>query len=789
MRAMGGAGILATPGHGVPGGARIRRDPLLWALLAYVAVVALWFLAVDASFPVRVRVFWVVQVPLDLALSVGAWRIARVTDGVVRRFWRVLSGSALLWTTGDGIQAGVVLLRPGEGGVNGVPVQAGLFTVGAAALVVVMLAHPAPARSVRQRLAYWLDAWTILVGGVVLAWCFAIHPNALSVPGLVVSLAGTGVLLTSVFAAIKTALSCTAPLTRRAAAPMVLATVVQGVGLFVVPAEGAEPVHPLLLMWRVLPSVLLVVGPRVQELDMLRDPEALAPRPAKPYSLLPYVSIVTTLSLLLGVIPGGVDLRLWGVAIGTVVVTLLVVARQLLVFRDNASLIRRLDRTLVELRQHQHRLREQASVDGLTGLANRTAFGEAVTAALDDAAPGHEVTLLLIDLDDFKGVNDSLGHFVGDALLASVGDVLRTCGPGTTVVARLGGDEFAVLLRDVSAEEAERVASGILTALTRPLHAHGHVLTIRASIGLARAAPGGSLDALLRDADIAMYEAKDQGKGRLVRFTPTLGMRIQLAAQLTAELQDALALGQLSLQYQPIVRLADGRLTGVEALLRWRHPARGMVPPGEFVPVAERSGLIVVIGRWVLHEACRQLGDWRRTHPEAATLHVNVNVAGRQLRDPDFLGDVTTALADSRLPPGRLTVEVTETAALEDETALSALHGLRDLGVQVALDDFGTAASSLGLLLTCPVNTLKLDRSFVESVTTVRRQAAVATAVIEMANALGFRAVAEGVETSEQATLLGGLGYEFAQGFLFSRPLPPQDVVPWLGDRRTTVGR
>jgi len=300
---------------------------------------------------------------------------------------------------------------------------------------------------------------------------------------------------------------------------------------------------------------------------------------------------------------------------------------------------------------------------------------------------------------------------------------------------------------------------------------------VHASVGAARAGPGDDLDALLRDADIALYEGKDRGKGTVVWYAPEMRTRLVETAELGARLRDGIGAGELRLVYQPIVGMDDGRIVGTEALVRWFLPDGTMVSPAQFIPVAERTGLVVPLGRWVLREACRQAAAWADEHGATAPVSMNVNVAGRQLQEPGFVDEVAAALTDAGLPAERLTIEVTETAALNGREVLATLHELRALGVRLALDDFGTAASSLGLLLTCPVTSLKLDRSFVESITTVTRQAAVATAVIQIAQALDLDVVAEGIETPEQAALLRRLGYRRAQGFLYHRPQPPEKLA------------
>ncbi|MFB9358445.1 putative bifunctional diguanylate cyclase/phosphodiesterase, partial [Actinoplanes nipponensis] len=492
--------------------------------------------------------------------------------------------------------------------------------------------------------------------------------------------------------------------------------------------------------------------------------------------------IAVTFVIFFAMLPEHVSSQLWGATAGVVVITCLVAGRQLVAFQDNMVLIGRLDVVLDELRDREVLLREQASFDGLTKLANRTHFSAEASRALAAVRAPGELAMLLIDLDDFKTINDTMGHAAGDTLLVSVAERLaRAVRPGD-VVSRLGGDEFAVLLHVTATDTAERAAANILRLLAEPMEIRHHTVATRASIGIAAAAAGDEPSALLSNADIAMYEAKRRGKSTWVVYTGEMGARIGSEAELISQLARALDAGEFRLVYQPIVRLDDLRLTGVEALVRWHHPARGLVSPVEFIPLAERTGQIVPIGAWVLREACRQAADWRRRHPGAEHLTVGVNVAGRQLRTAGFVDEVARVLATTGLPASCLSIEVTETAVLDDEESNEAMRGLRALGVKLALDDFGTAASSLGLLLTCPVTTLKLDRSFVESIVTVGRQAAVATAVSQMANALEFASVAEGIETEEQRDLLRSLGYQYGQGYLFSRPVAAAEMDRlWAG--------
>jgi diguanylate cyclase (GGDEF)-like protein len=475
-------------------------------------------------------------------------------------------------------------------------------------------------------------------------------------------------------------------------------------------------------------------------------------------------------------LPSDAGIQIWGIAAGTVGTMSLVVARQLLAFR--------------ELREHEGRLVEQASHDALTRLLNRAGLAESGALALAGGAPTRSVALLMIDLDDFKTINDTLGHPAGDALLVAVATRLRGAVPPGDVVARLGGDEFAVLLHRVGGPaDVDSVARRILDDVCTPVVVGEQTLLVRASIGAAVAEPGDDLDSLLRNADIALYEGKDRGKGTVVRYAPEMRARLIETAELGAKLRDGIGAGEMRLVYQPIVQMDDGRVVGTEALVRWFRPDGAMVSPGEFIPVAERTGLVVPLGRWVLQEACRQATAWLRLYGDAAPASMNVNVAGRQLQEPGFVDEVAAALAAADLPAGRLTIEVTETATLAGKEVLTTLHELRALGVRLALDDFGTAASSLGLLLTCPVTSLKLDRSFVESITTVNRQVAVATAVVQIAQALDLDVVAEGIETPEQAALLRRLGYRRAQGFLYHRPQPPNELSKLWAEREASQVR
>jgi diguanylate cyclase (GGDEF)-like protein len=424
-----------------------------------------------------------------------------------------------------------------------------------------------------------------------------------------------------------------------------------------------------------------------------------------------------------------------------------------------------------QVQSQARQLGDLAMRDELTGLANRRRFEEALREALATGSP----QVALLDLTDFKNVNDRFGHVVGDRLLIAVAQRLAEHLRDDDVVARMGGDEFAVLVPDAPPAAAGSIMERLGSALRLPFEAGGADLLVTASIGFADAEGTDDPVEMLRRADVAMYAAKDNpGKAR--RYTPDLDVAAGEQARLGAELRVALDTGQFRLVYQPIVDLPAGTVFGVEALIRWEHPERGFVSPADFIPVAEDNGLIVELGAWVLRTACEQAVAWRDELGEDAPRRFTVNVSARQLAEPGFADLVETVLAETGLPAAVLVVEVTETAVFGGGPAVRALRDLDALGVRIALDDFGTGHSSLTLLQTVPVHVLKVDKSFVDNITMAGRHAVIATALIQVADGLGLSAVAEGVETAEQAAELYRMGYRWAQGYHFGRPMPPAGI-------------
>ena len=425
-----------------------------------------------------------------------------------------------------------------------------------------------------------------------------------------------------------------------------------------------------------------------------------------------------------------------------------------------------------QVQDQADQLEDLAMADHLTGLANRRRLEQ----ALRDGLAAGPTQVALLDLDDFKEVNDALGHAVGDRLLVAVGRrLLDAAGPGT-LVARMGGDEFAVLLTGATAAEADDLVTRLARSLREPVPADGHDLLVGVSIGQADGTGTDDPVEVLRRADVAMYAAKASGDVHR-RHNAALDDSADEQARIGAELRTALDTGQFRMVYQPIVELPHGRLRAVEALVRWDHPERGLVPPDRFIPAAEHNGLIIELGEWILRTACGQAVEWLADWGPRAPERISVNVSARQLARPGFAAVVARALADTGLPVGRLTIEVTETAVFGGGQAVQTLNELHDLGVRIALDDFGTGHSSLGLLQTVPVDVLKVDKSFVDNITMAGRHAVIATALIRVSEGLGLTAVAEGVETAEQAAELHRLGYQLAQGYHFGKPAAQPDFA------------
>ncbi|MEX2275219.1 MAG: EAL domain-containing protein [Actinomycetota bacterium] len=446
-------------------------------------------------------------------------------------------------------------------------------------------------------------------------------------------------------------------------------------------------------------------------------------------------------------------------------------------------------RDITERKTFEEQLSHQAFHDSITGLANRALFRDRVLHALERQERDHRpVAVLFMDLDDFKTINDSMGHAAGDELLRGVGDRVRDALRASDTAARLGGDEFGVLLEEGGdGLHAAEVAQRILEDLHAPFAIDDKEVFARASIGIAitdgdHAGEEGA-EELLRNADVAMYMAKERGKGRYQVFESAMHDTALKRLELKADLQRALEHDEFILHFQPVIELESGSVSGVEALVRWQHPVRGLVPPLEFIPLAEETGLIAPLGRWVLREACLTAKALQET--VAPSLHIAVNLSARQLQRAEIIDEVRQVLDETMLDPGKLILEITETVMMQDmELSISRLTQLKELGVQLAIDDFGTGYSSLNYVRRFPVDILKVDKSFIDGVGDGGESSALTAAVIELAGILNLKPVAEGIERADQLERLLELNCDLGQGFLFAKPLPPDELRTLLAERQ-----
>ncbi|HYF15744.1 MAG TPA: EAL domain-containing protein [Phycisphaerales bacterium] len=429
--------------------------------------------------------------------------------------------------------------------------------------------------------------------------------------------------------------------------------------------------------------------------------------------------------------------------------------------------------------------------DKLTGLPNRAQIKDRLSKAIERTKErGGSYAVFFLDFDRFKIVNDSLGHDAGDQLLMQIAERLTACADAETqagceemVAARLGGDEFVILARSGAADPgAVRIGESLLRRLKEPYFVKGYNLTSSASIGITTSDHAyESPDDVIRDADTAMYHAKASGKARYVIFDQRMHAELKQRLEFETELAGVTERGEFALHYQPIVCLATGQLRGFEALARWNHPTRGLIPPDKFIHVAEETGSIIPIGNWVLHEACRQLNAWKAQFPTRRGLVVSVNVSAKQLASPSIVRQVEQAIRENNVERGQLVIEVTESAIIEDPTLSSEiLNQIKQLGVGISMDDFGTGYTSLSHLHRLPLSCLKIDRSFMKSVSERRDYAAVVHAIVNLAQNLNITVVAEGVETSDQLVMLQSIGCDWAQGYLFGRPVDAATAAEFI---------
>jgi diguanylate cyclase (GGDEF)-like protein len=749
-------------------------------VLVYAAIQLWW----PGTSEARHTVASVYYLPIYLVASVLSWRASRhdVLDGPTRRAWRLLALAGVFSWVGDCSWAFFELVRHTES----TPIWVDALSLAAfPCWVAALLSFSAAPRANEERAKFWLDVATVLVGGSMLSYYIVLRPTWIAsaqgdLRGLVVSLAFPSADLVVLFAV--AAMLIRVPVaSTRLALKLLVGSCVLGFAADLIYAHlwlsgtyhTGDPVDTLWLVQ----GTLFALAARVQWVVADRNaPESAADEGrAFRISLLPYASVVAGFGLLVAASRPFWNERtqLGGVLLGALTLTALVVARQVVAARDNSRLMR--DRVT------------QALHDALTGLANRTLLLDRIAHAQVRGrrhANGPQ-TLLFLDLDNFKTINDSLGHGAGDALLVEAGRRLLACVRASDTVARLGGDEFAIFVEDPPDDAGcTGVAERIIAALHRPFVIGRREVFVGTSVGIASLMDGEGADDLLRNADVAMYMAKTRGKGRYERFVPEMHAVALERVELETDLRYAIDHGELLLHYQPIVILESGEITGLEALARWQHPRRGLLMPAQFIPLAERTGIIIPLGAWVLREACMRAEAWRRRRGADAPLSLTVNLSGRQLQSPQLVGDVRRALEESGMPAHALVLELTESMLTEEtETVLATLQQLKAVGVRLAIDDFGTGYSSLSYLRQFPIDILKIAKPFVDDIMTEHgdgQSPSLAQAVITLGTTLAVRTIAEGIEQPEQLKRVRALGCDLGQGFHFSRPVPPSGVEALL---------
>ncbi|MFI7602013.1 putative bifunctional diguanylate cyclase/phosphodiesterase [Actinoplanes sp. NPDC049681] len=746
------------------------------AALGAVVWVLVWLVMRDADDSMRAGY---AAGPVAMAAAYLACRrigVMIVVARPIRGFWRLFSHAALCVGIGAALMVALSNNRPGIS-----PLVAGPVLIGVVLLMLAFLHLPREKRSLQRWAQLFLDGATVAVAGALIFSYVIVElapPATDRVTQQGAAVVGVGGLIALVV--IGRAAMSPASVVDSVALRIVTVAPLTGVVVAVLLIAGGEAGRLWLSVLAVpVVGAAMTLAAHRQQLVLARPAAARPPGGRNIYNALPLAAVIATAALVISVSARQLDADQRVVIIGAVLIAAFVVARQLLGLRAN-------EKMLAGIRRQQAELEHLAMHDPLTGLANRARFGVVLSERLAAHLPA---TALLIDIDDFKMVNDTMGHAVGDQLLHEVAQRLRHHSAVTHLPARLGGDEFTVLLDTEDPVQAEAAAARILAALAVPLKVGEHQLLAHASIGVALAGPGDSADEVLRNADIAMYAAKAAGKASWARFEPRMRHEVVNHARLGSELHNAIIRHELYLEYQPVFDITTGRMAGAEALVRWQHPVRGTVPPADFIPVAERSGLIVPLGAWVLREACEQLARWHAEHGPAAIPSINVNVAARQLREPGFVDDVAAVLSDTRLGPANLVLEVTETSVLDGRQVRDTLQALHEMGVRLALDDFGTGQSSLSLLRAFPVDVLKLDKSFVDGICEGedRGRLAVAAAVAQLTEYLDLYAVAEGIESAEQMERLRRMGYRLGQGYHLAKPLPPAEMAALMVRTATAV--
>ncbi|MFG1608771.1 putative bifunctional diguanylate cyclase/phosphodiesterase [Actinoplanes sp. NPDC049265] len=693
---------------------------------------------------------------LDLLGAVVSLLAAR--DSVHRRAWQLAAAARFSSGVADLLLA-----------INPVPGPPGWWVGAAAAmltyplLALAAVSFPAAHLMDRQRWALTGEAVAVLGCGFMFVWHFTLQPHLEAGVTAQTALMKVGFPIGDLLLLI----GISAYLLRGGVRESSLSSslLVAGMGGYLVSDsifnaigdDGNYATGPLLATLTFVGALLLMTVAAVLENSATRRSSGDVPLTGALLSpwlaYFPYAAVGAGLVLMITVTLEGENLLKWGgMVLGLVVMAGGVAVRQLVSMRDS---------------------RQSQITDHLTGLANRVGLQQVLDRCL---RRGEHVAVLAIDLDGFKSVNDTYGHFAGDLVLMEFAQVLRGSVRAGDLAARVGGDEFLVLARDLGRpEDARAIADRIQSAAhARPVRVGADTIVHRCSIGVAVDAPDDSGDLVLRHSDMAMYHAKRAGNHGVAVYHPGMIDRRGDDTTLSNDLENAVASGQLRVLFQPMIDLASGRPVGAEALVRWHHPTRGLVSPLDFIPLAERTGTINGIGRYVLEQACREVRAWQQTTPH---LYASVNLSPRQLQDSALVGDVLGVLERTGLAPKDLVLEITESAIIDERVAIPALTELRAHGVRVAIDDFGTGYSSLQYLARLPVDILKIDRSFVAELDGTSQGSAITEAVIRLSQVLHLTTVAEGIETSAQAAELAMLGCDIGQGYLFAKPVSATEAA------------
>ena len=880
--------------------------------VVYAAAYLVWERSDWGSPTVRDLLGNIAFMPLNLAVLALYFLAARspVLDPGVRRALRFLALGSTLVFTGNAISTWY-LMGLGE---NPPVTWADPFYLGdSLCTLAALLSFPLARRTRMERWKFVLDAAMVLVGGAVAIWFWSVRPAAEGDSSVAVTILAYAYPLASLLLL----LGITTVLLRRPVDGNRLAfgMLVTGVTVsivadlvftYIVRETGGRSASWIDSAYLVTYILLIAGAERYYRHPKARLEGAAMPRTrSQPVSPLPYVAVAATYGLLLLTVVSPWTDPVSGVAVGALLVTALVVARQVITVRENVRLLadtaarqnearfrslvqhssdvimvtrpngtmrfvspsasrvfgyepaallgrplatllhpadrdratqlfaevvagpgvigpvewrfRQADgswlhaeilatnllgdptvrgivlntRDVSERKRLEEQLTHQAFHDPLTGLANRALFRDRVSHALALAQrQGHPITVLFLDLDDFKRVNDSLGHAEGDRLLIAAAERFESCARAADTVSRLGGDEFAILIEHVAGSDGRpELLQRLEEAMTYPFALSGNQVQVSASIGVATASPGDTADDLLRNADVAMYAAKRRGKGRSETYELRMYADVRERLEMEAALRTALETNQLSLHFQPIVSLKTGALYGVEALVRWDHPTRGHLLPQSFITLAEETGLIVPLGAWVLTEACRQVQEWRALFPETP-LCVSVNISGRQLQAGGVTGALREALAATGASADGVVLEITESVLMQQtDTVQERLWELKSLGVRLAIDDFGTGYSSLSYLQRFPIDILKIAKPFVDDVGSGTEKSALARAIVGLGETLKLRTIAEGIERGDQRAALLELGCDLGQGHYFSRALPPDGIARLLTARRAAAER